>query len=87
MFVLLFVAVGGMVGSLVLCLAHTWRLKHKPKTPIYVWPIPGRHAAEQITECGNLAASIQTIRGHDITKFAAMWESGLGKEFPSMGRN
>lgn len=70
-----------------LCLAIAWRLRPKQEPPIYVWPVPGHHIAEQLEECGDIAASIQTLREHDVIKFAAMWESGLGKEFPSMGRN
>lgn len=76
-----------MAGVVALCLAVAWRERRKQEPPIYVWPVPERPVAEQLAECGNIAASIQTLREQDIARFATMWESGLGKEFPSMGRN
>lgn len=87
MIILLFPAVIILWCLLPMCLITAWRLRHMEEPHIYVWPVPGRPVAEQLEECGALAASIQTLRKQDIARFTAMWESGLGKEFPSMGRN
>lgn len=76
-----------LVVCLLLRVGPAWRLRRRQTTPVYVWPVPGRPVADQLAECGNIAVSLQTLREQDITRVAARWESGLSKEFPSMGRN
>ena len=83
---LLFGIAGGLFGALIV-FRERWR--HRHDTPVYVWaiPVPGQSPHDQDVECANLAASVYTLKDHDSTRFAARWDSGLGREFPTLGRN
>ena len=72
----------------VFLLAVRWQRK-RHDTPVYVWaiPVPGQSPHDQEVECAELAASMYTLKDHDSTRFAAQWDSGLGREFPTLGRN
>jgi len=77
---------GGIVGASLMRLLGFWR-SHRRETPIYVWPVPGMPPEAALAECHGLAEEIEQRRRADITRFVTQWDSGLGREFPTVGRN
>ena len=79
---------GGLCGALLVLACQGWQARYRQSdTPIYIWSIPGQSPHDQEVECAELAASMYALKDHDRTRFAAMWDSGLGREFPTLGRN
>ena len=78
----------GMAGSLMVFAVRWWSARHaRHDTPIYIWPIPGQTWQAQEGECAHLAIYAAQIKQESTRRFAAAWDSGLGKEFPPLGKN
>ena len=81
---LLYGFVGGLCGALFVLAYQWWQARDRQRdTPIYIWPVPGQHEEEQHAE----ALYADMVRQESRTRFAAQWDSGLGTEFPTLGRN
>lgn len=84
---ILFGVVCWMAGVLTCCIVRWGHQQALLATPVYVWPVPGRSRHAQEAECVVLAAYMYGLKAQDSTRGAALWDSGLGQEFPTLGRN
>ena len=80
---------GGLCGALLVLACQWWQARDRlHDMPIYVWPVPGQSRQEQHADCEAMAVYADQVRQEDsTTRFVAQWDSGLGIEFPTVGRN
>ena len=80
---------GGLCGALLVLACHHWQARYRQHaTPIYIWSVPGQSRQEQLADCDAMAVYTEKVRQADsTTRLAAQWDSGLGYEFPTVGKN
>jgi hypothetical protein len=77
------------------CLVVGWWLRPRigPRQPpprVYVWPLAGIPLQRQLHDCEAVATRLLAeMRGEEARthQCQAQWVSGLGPEFPVVGRN
>ena len=79
---------GGVCGILLVLACQWWQARYRQRnTPIYIWPVPEQSRQKQHADCSALALYTAQVRQENRTRFVALWDSGLGTEFPTVGRN
>ena len=80
---------GGLGGAMLVLAMQWWLARHRRRYPfVYIWPVPGQPSLLQEPECDALALYTTTVRQEqERARFSAQWDSGLGSDFPRLGRN